>query len=125
MPIGKIDEGDEILVWNPFTKELDSEPVTGVIIRDKRAMYRVKFSDGRYFDVSDDHPFDVKGKPASINPVGEYKELGKPERVQIGDPVTTQDGETVTIESWERIHYPGPVYTFENSMFFANGLLVY
>lgn len=124
--IGTVREGDEILVWNPFTKDYDSELVEEIIIREKRAMYLVTFSDGRSFRVSDDHPIHVKGKgAASINPVGDYKDLGKPEKIHVGDSVTLQDGTFVTVASYERIDYPGLVYTFGNSMFFANGVCVY
>ena len=89
-------------------------------------MYRVDFSDDRYVRVSDDHPCSVRGKgPASINPVIEYKQLGLPAMLEIGDVVPLQDTTQVRVTGFTRIEFSGPVYTLENSLFYANGLLVY
>jgi len=90
-------------------------------------MYRIEFADGRYVNVSDDHPFHVKAKkgPASINPIIDYKDLGKPSILEIGDLVSLQDTSQTAVVRITLINYPGPVYTFYESLFYANGLLVY
>jgi len=89
-------------------------------------MCRITFDDGRYLDASEDHPFEVKGKgAASVNPVGEYKKFGIPAKLELGDVVFGQDKRPHGILSIETIDFPGTVYTFENSFFYANGLLVY
>jgi len=90
-------------------------------------MFRLHFEDGSHIDTSDDHPFDVKGKGAtSIAHHNEvYKELAPRAHLVVGDKVTTQSGEHRRITGIQPIEYPGTVYTFENSMFFANGFLVY
>lgn len=119
-PISEVEAGEIIRVMNGL------EEVTGVVTREDRAMYRVRFSDDRYLDVSDDHPLYVEGKGfAAINPVVPYKDLGMAQKLAIGDWVTTLANDTVRVVSIERIDYPDKVYTFENSKFFANGLLVY
>lgn len=126
VPIGTVTKGTEILVFNPRTKKNEAQEVTGIITRSSRAMYRITFDDGRYLDASDDHPFDVKGKgPASINPVIEYKDLGMPMKLEVNDIVPDQEGRPHGITQIEEIDYPGTVYTFENSLFYASGLLVY
>ncbi len=119
VPIGSVRVGDMILTVD------GSEEVTEVITRTNRPMVRITFSDGRFVDASEDHPFDVKGEPKSLNHFGtEYKDLGLPAQLRIGDQVTTDVG-TVTIRKIERLEYPDTVYTFANSKFFANGMLVY
>ncbi len=120
MAIGNIMEGDLIRVENGI------EPVTEVLTRERRAMYEVRFSDDRILRMSDDHPIYVEGKGyAAINPVIEYKDLGMAKVLEIGDPVVTINSALVKVESIEQIEYPDTVYTFENSRFFANGVLVY
>lgn len=126
VPIATVTKGMEILVFNPVTKRNEAQEMAGMITRTGRPMYRITFDDGRHLDASDDHPFDVKGKgPAAINPIIEYKELGIPARLELGDTVGGQDGRQHGVLSIEEIDYPGTVYTFENSLFYANGLLVY
>jgi len=120
MAIGNIMEGDLIRVENGI------EPVTEVLTRERRAMYEVRFSDDRILRMSDDHPIYVEGKGyAAISPVIEYKDLGMAKVLEIGDPVVTINSALVKVESIEQIEYPDTVYTFENSRFFANGVLVY
>lgn len=117
--IGEIVEGDLIRVRNGI------ETVKGVIIRRNRPMYMVTLSDGRTLHMSDEHPIYVETKGyAAINPVGEYKDLGKARQLEVGDLVATLEG-AVTITSIEESPYPGKVYTLVNSHFFANGVLVY
>jgi hypothetical protein len=126
VPIATVTKGMEILVFNPVTKRNEAQEMAGMITRTGRKMYRITFDDGRHLDASDDHPFDVKGKgAASINPVGEYKDMGTPAKLEVNDVVTGQDGRPHGIMAFEEIDYPGTVYTFENSLFYANGLLVY
>lgn len=126
VPIATVTKGMEILVFNPVTKRNEAQEMAGMITRTGRPMYRITFDDGRFLDASDDHPFDVKGKgPAAINPIIEYKDLGIPARLELGDAVGGQDGRLHGVLSIEEIDYPGTVYTFENSLFYANGLLVY
>jgi len=121
MPIGDCRKGDMIQTAN------GPEAITGVITRTNRVMYRLHFENRTYLDTSDDHPLDVKDKgPASIayNDT-EYKDLPCREKLEAGDLVTTVWGDSQKIIRIEPISYPGTVYTFENSLFYANGLLVY
>ncbi len=127
MPIGKVQKGDMILVWNLETCKQEEQEVTGLIIRTNRTMYRIHFEDGRILEISDEHPFFVKGKgPASLDHHGhEYKNLGLPRKLMLGDMVTDQNGMYQEIVKIELIDYPGPVSTFENSLFYASALVVY
>jgi len=119
MPIGKVRAGDLIATPN------GPERVGEVLIREQRAMFRIQFEDGRYLDASDDHPLEVEGKGASsINPNGVYKDLGIPETLNVGDVVRGQ-GRLFTVTAILPLNYPGKVYTFTNSPFYANGVLVY
>lgn len=128
MPIGSIRKGDLVVVLDKETRTLKSVEVTGVIVRLNRPMFRLHFASGRVVQASDDHPFEVKGKgPASLNHYNtEYKDLGLPAQLQVGDMVTCLDfdghDKLVKIEPMD---YPGAVFTLENSLFFAKGLLVY
>ena len=125
VPIASIRKGDEIIVVDPATHEVRVEPVTGIITRRNRTMYRIHFEDGTYINASDDHPFDVKGEPRSINPIMEYKDLGLPAVLTVGNMVTKSSGLCLRITKIELIDYPGEVYTLANSGFVANDLLVY
>lgn len=119
MPIGKVRAGDMI------DTPTGPQEVGEVLIREQRAMYRIQFEDGCYLDASDDHPFEVPGKgPASINPQCEYKDLGIPLTLEVNDVVRSYYGIT-RITAIGKINYPGKVYTFSNSPFYANGILVY
>lgn len=124
-PIGDIKVGDMILVKRDG--KLVAEAVTEIITRRNRTMFRIHFADGGHINSSDDHPFHVEGKgPASINHHNtEYKNLGLPAQLEIGDQVQDEDGKLRSITRFESISYPGTVYTFGNSLFFANGTLVY
>ena len=120
MPIGDIRKGDLIRVENGI------EPVTEVLTRERRAMYAVLFEDGRALRMSDDHPIYVEGKGwCAINPVVEYKDLGMAKTLLVGDHGLGSDGRDNKIISMMQIEYPDTVYTFANSGFFANGMLVY
>ena len=130
IPIGKIRKGDRILVWNPRLDPEEAqfgEEVTGIIDRVNRTMYRVTFEDGRYLDMSEDHPLHIENKgPHSINPMIEYKDVGLPEILKVGDHASRLLlGTHSVVKSIEPIPYRGVVYTLENSLFYANGILVY
>jgi hypothetical protein len=119
MPIGKVRAGDMIATPD------GPQEVGEVLIRERRRMYRIQFEDGRYLDASDDHPLEVDGKgPSAINPLVPYKDLGMPEVIEVGDVVQGLD-RIHTITAIREIDYPGQVYTFSNSPFYANGILVY
>lgn len=120
VPIGKVQVGDEIRVEQGF------ETVTEIITQFERTMYLLTFADGRVLRASDDHPLYVHGKGyAAIKPVDGYKDLGKPELLKIGDKIRDEQGHLNEIVSVDLIDYPGVVFTFENSKFYANGMLVY
>lgn len=130
MPIGKIRKGDRILVWNPRLDPHEAqygEEVTGIIDRVNRTMYRVTFEDGRHLDMSEDHPLHIEDKgPHSIYPTVEYKDVGLPEVLKVGDHASRiLLGTHSVVKSIEPIPYRGVVYTLENSLFYANGILVY
>lgn len=126
MPIGKVQVGDKIMVWDVETNHQVAQVVEEVIVRHDRVMYEVELEDGRSVRCSDDHPFHVKGKgPSSINPQFDYKNIGKPQMLQVGDKVSLQDTTLVKVKNIRAIDYEGPVYTFSNSLFYANGILVY
>lgn len=121
MPIGKVRAGDMIMTPD------GPQEVGDVLIREHRKMYRIIFEDDRFLDASDDHPLEVDGKgPSSINPIYDYKDLGTPKSLEVDDVVRKLDGTGwIRVKSITRINYPGRVYTFTNSPFFANGILVY
>lgn len=102
--------------------------VTEVITRTNRVMYQITFMDGRILNASEDHPLYVVDKGyAAINPGvgGEYKDLGIPDQLYVGDAVLDSDGRENAIVSIEPLDYPHTVYTFMESEFYANGMLVY
>lgn len=119
-PIEEVREGDLIMV------EGGIEAVTEVISRKRRTMHRLKFDDGRHLDLSEDHPIhcEVKGY-ACVRPVAEYKDIGITEKLAIGDEVTLEDRSSIQLVAIEDLDYSLEVYTFGNSKFFANGILVY
>lgn len=127
LPISKIRKGDDLLIYNPHTNKQFAEKCTGIITRQNRNMFRVKFVGGHFVDLSDDHPLQVEGKgPRSIYPQIEYKDIGLPETLAVGDEISGAiPGVQYVIESIEPISYNGIVYTLENTLFYANGLLVY
>lgn len=120
MAIGDIRQGDLIKVLGGV------EPVSEIIVRDNRPMYRVTFDDDRVLEISDEHPIAIAGKGyAAINPVDEYKDLGRAEYLTIGDRAVDSDRNLIAVISIYEFHYPDAVYTFGNSKFYANGILVY
>ena len=119
-PIEMVVVGDRILTAN------GEKEVTEIITRTYRVMYTITFADGRILNASEDHPLYVVGKGyASVNPTVEYKELGVPEKLEVGDFVLDQNGNENEIVSITDLDYPDTVYTFAESEFYANGMLVY
>ena len=129
MSFKRIDEvvvGDIILSYSEKLGQSVPSTVTGIITRVERPMFQYTFSNGKILNASEDHPLYVVGKGyASINPTVEYKDLGVPEVISIGDYVLDESRNKMQIANIEPIHYPETVYTFENSVFYANGVLVY
>ena len=124
MRIGDVQPGDLIKV------ERGVEPVEEVLVRNRRAMYRLCFADGREIILSEDHPIHAEEKGyACVNPIYEYKDIGITTRLEVGDMVTLEGSlpirPSVRLEAIERHPYKGDVYTFSNSRFYANGILVY
>jgi hypothetical protein len=103
------------------------EAVEDIITVQAQDMFRLHLDDGRHIDTSSDHPFHVKGKgPASIaHRDGVYKDLPPRHELSVGDAISDVNGAVATITGIQPISYPGTVYTFSNSLFYANGLLVY
>jgi len=119
-PIYMVQVGDSI------RSRSGDKVVTEVITRQFREMYRITFFDGRILNVSEDHPLFVKDKGyAAINPVGMYKDLGMPMYLRVGDHVIDLNGGENEIVSITDLDYPDTVYTFAESEFYANGMLVY
>jgi hypothetical protein len=121
-PIGEVEVGEWIMVRG------GREQVTEVITRTNRVMYQITFMDGRILNASEDHPLYVVDKGyAAINPGvgGDYKDLGIPDMLYVGDSVLDSDGKETAIVSIETLDYPHTVYTFMESEFYANGMLVY
>lgn len=112
--------GDEILTGD------GSVAVTKIIARKYQIMYKLLTEDGLELKLSEDHPVYVIDKGwASISPDNEYKDIGIPEVLEVGDYVVDQYGNEKKIISLTEIFYPDTVYTFEESEFFANEVLVY
>src|SRR5210317_2034344 len=113
--------GDEI-------KTLDgNKKVTEIIIRENFKVFKIILNDELEIDATQDHPFYVRDKGwSSINPIhDDYKDIGMCEKLEIGDPIVGEDGEDYVVTSITEIYYPYKVYTFMESKFYANGLLVY
>jgi hypothetical protein len=122
MAIVDVQVGDEIATRS------GSKKVTEVITRTNRVMYEITFMDGRVLNASEDHPLYVVDKGyAAINPGvgGAYKDLGIPDQLYVGDLVLDSDGKENAIVDITEIDYPHTVYTFMESEFYANGMLVY
>lgn len=120
--IAEVRIGEHILVRG------GSRAVTGIIVVENRPMFIVRFADGRFINTSEDHPFYVVNKGyASIkpDPSVKYKDLGIPEQLIVGDFVLDQNGNENEIVSISDLYYPHAVYTFTESEFYANGMLVY
>lgn len=126
-PISEVKAGDMILVYNEETQTNVSTPVSEIITRENMPMYEITFADGNILKASADHPLYVIDKGyASVAPSAvEYKDLGIPSVLAVGDRVVNEFGVASAITKIEEIEYPGVVYTFGNSRFYANGVLVY
>lgn len=122
MHIADVKVGDMIMVVDGI------EAVTEVITRIDRAMFDITFLDGRVLTASDDHPLYVEGKGfAAINPDPSisYKDLGVAEILTTGDMVLDQDHNLNEVLTIQQVEFPETVYTFGNTRFYANGMLVY
>ena len=124
--IADVREGDKVLTVGEDLISLSEMEITKVLVRVERQMYRIHFSNGSFLEASDDHPLHVKGKGmASVNPTIEYKERGIPEPLAVGDEVYDFYGHPWRVIKIEPMIYKDPVFTFAESLFFANGILVY
>lgn len=124
--IGDIKAGDFILVYDDLSQLNVAVPVKEVIVREGRPMYTYTFEDGKTLVASEDHPLYVVGKGyVSINPSIGYKDMGVPGHISVGDFVVNELGIRNKIVGIDPHPYEGTVYTFGNSKFYANGVLVY
>jgi hypothetical protein len=124
--IGDIKTGDFILVYDDLSQLNVAVPVKEVIVREDRPMYTYTFENGKTLVASEDHPLYVVGKGyVSINPSIGYKDMGVPGYISVGDFVVNELGIQTRITGIEPHPYKGVVYTFGNSKFYANGVLVY
>jgi len=117
-----------IMVGDTIMVRGGTKQVTEVITRTNRVMYAIRFADGRVLNASEDHPLYVVDKGyAAINPGvgGNYKDLGIPDQLYVGDSVLDSDGRENQIVDITDLDYPETVYTFAESEFYANGMLVY
>ena len=114
-----IEVGDEIKTYR------GSKRVTEILVRENMHVYKIMFNDEFELDATDDHPMYVRDKGWScIKPQYKYKDMGIPHQLEIGDFVVGENGEfevTSIVEVW----YPWKVYTFPETEFYANGILVY
>ena len=125
-PIVEVQVGEFILVYDETLMSNVATPVSNVITRVDRPMYELTFEDGNSLRASEDHPLYVVGKGyASVAPTPDYKDLGLPNRLEVGDQVVNELGVPSRIIGIKPIDYTGTVYTFGNSRFYANGVLVY
>jgi len=118
-PIELIKEGELI------ANQSGGEAVTKIIKRKDRRMVKLTFSDGRTLTLSVDHPIHVDDKgPCAVEPEANYK--GHTTRqLEIGDWATLASRLKIKLVSIEQDPYRDEVYTFENRLFYANGILVY
>lgn len=124
--IGEIQVGQLIRVFDHETRQFVSEAVKEIITVERKNVYKFTFADGRTLDATDDHPMYVRNKGyAALKPVDDYKDLGLAEIIAVGDFVVDENDNDNEIISIEEIYYPYTVYTFLNSKFYANGMLVY
>lgn len=126
--IADVREGDKVLTPTEDGLDVTEMEITEVIVRVDRPMKRIYFSDGQILEASEDHPMYIKGKGwASINPDPrtDYKDIGVPKNAEVGDTVFTEYGNPVKIVKIEEMEHPDAVFTFKESKFFANGILVY
>lgn len=126
VPIASVREGDLIMQFDPEEQKDHAVPVKEVIVREDVPMFQLGFEDGRTIRTSPDHPFHTEGKgPANVGWRGIYKDVIEPGELVVGDRIATQDGGWLRITSIKRVANEPYVYTFSNSLFYANGLLVY
>lgn len=126
--IADVRVGDKVLTPSEDGLSTGEMEVTEVIVRVNRPMHRIHISNGTVLEASEDHPLYVEGKGwASVkpDPRTDYKDIGLPETISIGDKVCDEHGYLHTIVKIEPLDYSEPVFTFAESQFFANGILVY
>jgi hypothetical protein len=117
---------EDVVVGDHILTADGERTVSEIIVREDRTMLELAFDGGITILASDDHPFFVEGKGwASWNPTVPYKDIGIPKSLEAGDRVRTEDGGTVKFLGGKTVDFPGKVYTFKESRFYANGLLVY
>lgn len=125
-PIVDVQVGEFILAYDDLSQLNVAVPVKDVIVREGRPMYTYTFEDGKTLVASEDHPLYVVGKGyVSINPSIGYKDMGVPGHISVGDFVVNELGIRNKIVGIDPHPYEGTVYTFGNSKFYANGVLVY
>lgn len=125
-PIVDVQVGEFILAYDDLSQLNVAVPVKEVIVREGRPMYTYTFEDGKTLVASEDHPLYVVGKGyVSINPSIGYKDMGVPGHISVGDFVVNELGIRNKIVGIDPHPYDGTVYTFGNSKFYANGVLVY
>lgn len=118
-PIGGISAGEVLRIQNGI------ESVGEVIIREGRPMCKLTFADSRTLVLSVDHPIYAKGKGrACVQPESQYKGH-MPEQLEVGDHALTEGGILIKLVGIESYDFPGKVYTFSNTRFFAGGVMVY
>ena len=119
IPISEVNEGDYIMtVQGPAQVE-------SVIVRHNVPMFKIRTEDGKEITASPDHPFVTDEGWASADPMGDYKKLGTPDKLKVGHSLFTDEGKWTKVVSIKKAHIEPVVYTFSNSLFYANGLLVY
>lgn len=126
--IADVREGDKVLTPSEDGLSYGEMEVTEVIVRLNRPMHRIHISNGVILEASEDHPLYVEGKGwSSVNPDPrtDYKDIGLPDTLEIGDRVCDEHGYTHSIVNIEPLEYTEAVFTFKESQFFANGILVY
>lgn len=125
-PIVEVQVGEFILAYDDLSQLNVAVPVKEVIVREGRPMYTYTFEDGKTLVASEDHPLYVVGKGyVSIKPSIVYKDMGIPGHISVGDFVVNELGIRNKIVGIDPHPYDGTVYTFGNSKFYANGVLVY
>jgi hypothetical protein len=118
-PIGLIKEGELI------ANQSGAEPVRKVIEREDRRMVKLTFADGRTLVLSVDHPIHVDGKgPCAVEPEANYKGHTT-KQLEVGDWAKLSSRVQIKLVKIEPHPYRGKVYTFDNRLFYANGVLVY
>ena len=118
IPIKDVREGDTIMGVE------GEQVVEEVIVRRDVPMALISFDDGTSIKASPDHPFHSEEGPASLAQT-EYKNLGVPAKLKVGSRVFNQEGNWVRITRIRYVEIEPIVYTFSNSLFYADGKLVY